>query len=141
MSQKINGLGNTDAQALDAAHKLASIHLQTPALSTSDRLTPDSETELHSPPPVAQLKPAHPSHLHPLSTVSENASTDQVNLNEPAETPYTAGLAYTGGGAASLAPSASSRGAESSAMNGFHGSKSVSDQAFPFPNGEFSPEL
>jgi hypothetical protein len=132
MSNQVNGVGNADAQAVDAAHKLAATHITTPGLSTSNQVTPDSESELHSPHPVAQLKPPHPSHLHPLTTVSENASTDDIVLNEPAETPYVGG-----GGAPSMDPSASSRGgAESSAFNGFHGSKSVSDQAFPFPNGE-----
>ena len=131
MSNEVNGAGNTDAQAVDAAHKLASTHITTPGLSTSNQPTPDSESELHSPPPVTQLKPPTASHLHPLTTVSENASTEHVNLNEPLETPYNGG-----GGAPSMAPSASSRaGPESSAFNGFHGSKSVSDQAFPFPNG------
>lgn len=129
MSQQVNGNGNADSQAIDAAHKLASTHIQTPGLSASDRATPDSETELHSPHPVPQFKPAHPSHLHPLTTLSENPSPDHVSLNDPHEPPHSVE-------AHSVAPSASSRGPESGAYTGFQGSKAVSDQAFPFPNGE-----
>ena len=36
----------------------------------------------------------------------------------------------------SMAASAGSRGPETNGTTAFHGSKSVSDQAFPFPNGE-----
>lgn len=133
MSQQINGTNNTDSQAIDAAHKLAATHLNTPGLSASDRATPDSEPELHSPHPVPQLKPAHPSHLHPLTTLSENPTSDEISLNEPRETPQSVG-------AHSAAPTASSRGPESSAWNGFQGSKAVSDQAFPFPNGQSPSE-
>lgn len=124
MSQKVNGTTNPDVQVVDAAHKLASTHLNTPGLSTSTVVTPDSETELHSP-PHHQPKPPTTSGLHPLSALAENVTADEVSLNETPDARYTS---------QSMAPSAGSRAGESA--GGFHGSKSVSDQAFPFPNGE-----
>jgi hypothetical protein len=129
MSQKVNGNGSTnpDIQVVDAAHKLASTHLNTPGLSPSNAVTPESETELYSPSHHAEIKPPAQSHLHPLSALAENVTADQISLNESPDPRYTS---------QSMAPSVgSTRGAESS---GFLGSKSVSDQAFPFPNGEYS---
>lgn len=127
MSQKVNGTANPDAQVMDAAHKLASTHIKTPVLSPPNGVTPESETELHSP-PHNEIKPPSQSHLHPLSAVAENATADQVSLNETPDARYTS---------QSMAASVGSRGPETSGAATFHGSKSVSDQAFPFPNGEF----
>jgi hypothetical protein len=124
MSQKVNGTSNPDIQVVDAAQKLASTHLNTPGLSTSNVVTPESETELHSPPQAH--KPPPSTHLHPLSSLAENVTADQLSLNETPDARYTGH---------SMAPSIGSRGPEST--GGFHGSKSVSDQAFPFPNGEY----
>lgn len=125
MSQQINGNANSDVHVMDAAHKLASTHLNTPGLSPSNAVTPESDTELHSPP--HHNKPPTSTHLHPLSTLAENVTADQVNLNETPDARYTS---------QSMAASVGSRGPESSGAAAFHGSKSVSDQAFPFPNGE-----
>jgi hypothetical protein len=126
MSQKVNGTTNPDIQVVDAAHKLASTHLNTPGLSTSNVVTPESDTELHSPPHHTNLKPPTTSGLHPLSALAENVTADQVSSAETPDARYTS---------QSMAPSVGSRAGESA--GGFHGSKSVSDQAFPFPNGEF----
>lgn len=123
MSLKVNGSANAnnDAQVLDAAHKLASTHIKTPGLSPPNGATPESETELHSP-LGNTIKPPAQSHLHPLSAVVENTP-----MNETPDPRYTS---------QSMAASAGSRGPETNGTTAFHGSKSVSDQAFPFPNGE-----
>ena len=126
MSQKVNGTTNPDIQVVDAARKLASTHLNTPGLSPSNAVTPESETELHSPP--HHVKSPASAHLHPLSSLSENVTADQVSLNETPDARYTS---------QSMAASVgSARGPETNGAAAFHGSKSVSDQAFPFPNGE-----
>jgi hypothetical protein len=125
MSQKVNGTANPDVQVMDAAHKLASTHIKTPGLSPPNGVTPESETELHSP-LHNEIKPPSQSHLHPLSAVAESP-VDQVSLNETPDARYTS---------QSMAASVGSRGPETSGAAAFHGSKSVSDQAFPFPNGE-----
>lgn len=133
MSQKVNGSANPDVQVMDAAHKLAATQLGTPGLSPPNGATPESESELHSPQALPQIRAPSASHLHPMTAVAESPTGEQVSLNEtpgPRMTGQYTGQ-YTG---QSIAASAGSRGAET---GGFHGSKSVSDQAFPFPNGEF----
>jgi hypothetical protein len=126
MSQKVNGSANSDVQVVDAAHKLASTHIKTPGLSPPNGVTPESETELHSP-LGSVIKPPAQSHLHPLSAVAENSPVDQASLVGTPDPRYTS---------QSMAASVGSRGPETSGAAAFHGSKSVSDQAFPFPNGK-----
>ena len=123
MSQQVNGSTNPDIQIVDAAHKLASTHIKTPGLSPPNGVTPESETELNSP-LGSVIKPPAQSHLHPLSAVAENSPMNGTETPDPRYTSQ------------SMAASAGSRGPETSGTPAFHGSKSVSDQAFPFPNGE-----
>jgi hypothetical protein len=123
MSKQINGSANPDIQVVDAAHKLASTHIKTPGLSPPNGATPESETELHSP-LGSVIKPPAQSHLHPLSAVAENSPLNGTETPDPRYTSH------------SMAASVGSRGPETSGTPAFHGSKSVSDQAFPFPNGK-----
>ena len=124
MSQQVNGSSNPDIQVVDAAHKLASTHIKTPGLSPPHGVTPESETELHSP-LGSVIKPPAQSHLHPLSAVAENSPMNGTETPDPRYTSH------------SMAASVGSRGPETGGTPAFHGSKSVSDQAFPFPNGMF----
>lgn len=116
MSEQVNGGHPNDGAVLAAAHQLASSHLS-PALSSTP---PSSGT--HSPASDQHIKPPATGGLHTVHHLSPLAENATINLaDDPMST------------AASAAPTPGSHDIESSQ---FFGNRSVSDQAFPFPNSE-----